>query len=281
MPDRERHETEPPSARRAEAGSTAKDRLLANRTRILARWDERLRTEVAAAGREPAPILVNTLPAILQQLAEALSSDHPRRTATQGSTVAQEHGGERVRLTGFRLEDLVAEYKILRQVLFEILEEDEPLSREERTTLNVSVDQAIIEACTGYVLVQSAFRDQFFATMAHDLRNPLNAAHAAAALIVSRPQSEELAAWARRIIENIGRADRMLQDLLNAMRAQAGARLQLDITHCDLVEVVRQTLVRIQAEQGDRVVLVAPEPVEGHVAPDAIQRAVENLTDMR
>jgi K+-sensing histidine kinase KdpD len=69
------------------------------------------------------------------------------------------------------------------------------------------------------------------------------------------------------------------QDLLNALRVQAGARLQLDITHCDLVDVVRQTLARLQTEHGDRFVLVATEPVHGYLAPDALQRAVENLTD--
>src|SRR5690606_32700488 len=143
------------------------------------------------------------------QLAEALSSDHPRRTATEGSTLAHEHGGERVRLTRFALEDVVAEYRILRQVISFLLEETGPLSPEERRTLHTSLDQMILEACTGFALVQSSFRDRLFATMAHDLRNPLNAAQAAAALIASRPQAQEAADWAGRIIENIGRADRM------------------------------------------------------------------------
>jgi signal transduction histidine kinase len=252
---------------------------LAQKERILGMWEERLRREVAAAGREPGPILINTLPAVLDQLAEALSPEHPRRTATQGSTVAHEHGGERVRLTLFGMEDLIAEYKILRQVLFAVLDQDEPLSREERATLHLSLDQAIEEACTGYVLVQSTFRDQFFATMAHDLRNPLSAALGAAALLVRRSPSAEITKWAQRIVENIGRIERMVQDLLNAMRVQAGARLQLEIEACDLVEVVRDTVERFATEHGGRVVFIAPEPVRGFMAPDALQRALENLTD--
>jgi signal transduction histidine kinase len=242
-------------------------------------WEERVRNEVAAAGREPRPILINTLPAVLDQLAEALAADHPRRTATQGSTLAHEHGGERVRLTHFALEDLIAEYKILRQVLLAVLDEDEPLSPEDRNTLHLSLDQAIAEACSGYVLVQSTFRDQFFATVAHDLRNPLNAALGTAALLVSRSPSSEIMSWGQRIVENIGRVDRMVQDLLNAMRVQAGARLQLDIEACDLVELVRLTLERFATEHGGRLVFIAPEPVRGFMAPEALQRAVENLTD--
>src|SRR4051794_3942016 len=165
-----------------EQGTSASDRLLANKERILSLWEARLRNTVAAADREPSLILVNTLPAVLDQLAEAMSPEHPRKTATDGSTVGQEHGGERVRLTHFQLEDLITEYKILRQVLAEVLEENSALSADERTTLNASLDQMIVEACTGYALVQSSFRDQFFATVAHDLRNPLQAAQSSAAL---------------------------------------------------------------------------------------------------
>lgn len=268
-----------PSPDESKPPASTRDRLLGSADRILLMWEERLRKEVAAAGREPQPILINTLPAVLDQLADALSPDHPRRIATQGSTVAQEHGGERVRLTHFGLEDLIAEYKILRQVLFDVLEEHEPLSRHDRDTLNISLDQAIAEACTGFVLVQSSFRDQFFATMTHDLRNPLSAAQTAAALVLSRTPSGEVKEWAKRIIENIARIDRMLQELLNAMRVQAGERLQLEIVASDLVEVVRHTLDALESERRGRIILVAPEPVQGFLAPDAVQRAVENLLD--
>ena len=61
---------------------------------------------------------------------------------------------------------------------------------------------------------------QFFATVAHDLRNPLGAAHTSAALIARDPHAAGVAGWAARIIDNIGRADRMVRDLLDAMRVQ-------------------------------------------------------------
>jgi signal transduction histidine kinase len=261
-----------------ERGFKAADRLLANKERILSLWEERLRNTVTAAGREASSILINTLPAVLDQLAEALSPDHPRRTATDGSTVGQEHGGERVRLTHFRLEDLITEYRILRQVIGEVLEENSELSVDERNTLNTSIDQMIMEACTGYALVQSSFRDQFFATIAHDLRSPLSAAQASAALIARDPHASGVANWATRIIDNISRADRMVSELLDAMRVQTGARLTLEIKPCDLVEVVRQSIDRFRTESGEGVVLVAPGPIPGHVAPEAFGRAVENLT---
>jgi signal transduction histidine kinase len=278
MSDHDRLEPPSPAGNAVASPSTARDRLLANTERILTLWEERLREAVVAARRELHPILVDTLPAVLDQLAEALSQDHPRRTATQGSTVAHEHGGERVRLTAFALEDVITEYKILRQVLSEVLDQTQ-MSVDERDTLNASLDQMIIEACTGYVVVQSTFRDRYFATIAHDMRNPLSAAQAAAALIASRPQAKDVSDWAGRIIDNVGRIDRMVQDVLNAMRVQSGARLHLQIKACDLVDVARQTLERFRLQDDNRLVLTAPEPVHGHFAADLLQRALENLVD--
>lgn len=252
-------------------------RLLASKERILTLWEQRLRQEVPAAAGELHPILIDTLPSLLRQIAEALSSKHPRRTATEGSTLAEEHGGERVRVTRFRLEDLIVEYKLLREVLFAVLEEKEPLSPEERNTLNASVDQAITKACTAYTLVQEGLREQLFATLAHDLRGPLSAARVNAGLILRKPSGDQVPRWAARIADGIDRADRMVQNLLDAMRVQVGGRLSLELEECDLVDVVRQAIENQQAEHGERFVLVAPEPVRGYFAPEPLRRAVENL----
>jgi signal transduction histidine kinase len=268
---------EPVAAGAPEGSSRGCDRLLANKERILTRWEERLRKEVPAAAGESQPILINTLPALLRQIAEALSSQHPRRTATEGSTIAEEHGGERVRITRFRLEDVIREYKLLREILFAVLEEKEPLTVEERNTLNASIDQAITKSCTAYVLVQEGIREQLFATLAHDLRGPLSAAKVNVSLILRKPSSDQVPRWAARAADSIDRVDRMVQDLLDAMRVQVGGRLSLMLEECDLVDVVRQGIENQQAEHGDRFVLVAPEPVRGYFAPEVLRRAVENL----
>src|SRR3954464_5845704 len=102
--------------------SRASDRILASRDRVLALWEERVRKEIPNAAREDHAIIVNTLPAVLRQISLALSSRHPRQLATEGSTVAEEHGGERVRMTSFSLEDVTHEYMLFGQALEAVLE---------------------------------------------------------------------------------------------------------------------------------------------------------------
>jgi signal transduction histidine kinase len=257
--------------------SRAGDRILASRDRVLALWEARVRKEIPTAAHEERAIIINTFPAVLRQIAEALSPQHPRRTATEGSTVAEEHGGERVRMTQFRLEDVIREYALLRQVLVEVLEEDEPLTRPERETLHASIDEAAQKACSAYVLVQAGFREQFVAVLAHDLRGPLSAAKASASLILRKPSDQDVPRWSARIVESVDRADRMVQDLLDAMRAQTGAPLDVQFSECDIVDVAREAIDHLRTVYGDRFVLVAPAPVRGHFGVDPMRRAIENL----
>jgi len=257
--------------------SKAGDRILASRDRVLALWEERVRKEIPTAAQEERAIIINTFPGVLRQIAEALSPKHPRRTATEGSTVAEEHGGERVRMTQFRLEDVIHEYALLREVLVEVLEEHEPLTPAERNSLHSSIDEATRKACTAYALVQAGFREQFVAVLAHDLRGPLSAAKASASLILRKPSDQSVPRWSARIVESVDRADRMVQDLLDAMRAQAGGSLDLQFSECDIVEVVHEALDHLRTVYGDRFVLVAPAPVRGYFGVDPMRRAVENL----
>jgi len=225
--------------------SGASERLLAAKPRILELWEQRMREVVPAAATERRPILINTLPVLLDHLAQALSWQHPRHSATEGTTVAEEHGGERVRLTHFRLQDVMAEYRLLRETLLEVLDGQPPLTYGERCVLHTSIDQAMMQACSAYVLVQEGLREQLFAVLAHDLRGPLTAASTGLALIQQSPSAEQVPRWAARAADGVKRVDHMLQDLLDSMRVQVGGRLQLALEPCDLMKVARESLAHL------------------------------------
>ena len=252
-------------------------RLAASRERVLELWAGRVRAEIPPAEREPDPILIDTLPAFLSHLVEALSPGHPRRTATEGSSVPQEHGGERVRLTRFALKDVIREYQLLRDVVLEVLEDGGALTPEERGVITSSFDTAVSDAATAYVLASEGLRERIMMTLAHDLRGPLGAARAGAALILRRPEDPGVRRWAARVDENIDKVDKMLRTLLDVSRAGSGARLSLELAPCELGEIVRSVVETLELAHGARFVVQAPEPVNGHWSAEALGRAVENL----
>lgn len=256
---------------------SAATELEAAQDEVLNRWLVRVRQELPHAREQSHPILIDTLPVFLTHVAQALDPNDPRGTAVEGSTVPEEHGGERARLTNYRPDDLVAEYQILRSVVLEYLESRGVLRERERNIIVTSFDQAVRASCTAFFLVSHNVREQFTVTLTHDLRTPLTAAMASAELILRHNAGPEISRWAVRVIDNLERADRMIRDLLDASRLGAGERLPFSLEQCDLVTLVKQVIEQLATLHGDRFVLCAPESVKGWWSGDALRRAVENL----
>lgn len=161
-------------------GTTASERLLANKLRIITLWVAALRKEVRPAQETWEPLLIDTAPAYLRRMAEALSPEHPRMTASDGSSIPTEHGGERARLTPFGPEHLVHEYQLLRDVILTVLREDGPVPEREYTIIVRSIDIAIRESSAAFFETFNGIREQFALGLTHDLRSPLTAAKAGA-----------------------------------------------------------------------------------------------------
>jgi signal transduction histidine kinase len=221
--------------------------------------------------------LVDTLPAFLRYLAEALTPKHPRASAVEGNLAPEEHGSERARITRFGPEDLMREYQILRDVVLDVLGRDEPLTAQERGTIVRSIDAAMLEAANAYFLVYASIREKLTMTLTHDLRTPLTAAKASAELILRKAKLPEVAKWAARIVENLERADAMIRDLLDASRVRAGEPLPIALAECELADIVYDAVTQLQSLYGDRFVVVTQDRPRGWWSAEALQRAIENI----
>jgi PAS domain S-box-containing protein len=121
-------------------------------------------------------------------------------------------------------------------------------------------------------------REQFVATLSHDLRTPLTTMKVNADRLLRRGSDPEVRAKASaRISDNIERADRMIRDLLDANRIRAGEKLPLQIGPCELRELVAEVIDELAAVHGERLVLRAPARIEGYWSRGDLRRIVENL----
>lgn len=122
-------------------------------------------------------------------------------------------------------------------------------------------------------------REQFVATLTHDLRTPLTAAKMGAQFILRRPENtEKNQQLAVKIIRSIDRMDQMVRDLLDASRIRAGESLSLTMNQCDLREVALMTLRELGAAYGDRFMLETDrDSITGYWNEDGLRRVIENL----
>ncbi|HEV2612612.1 MAG TPA: HAMP domain-containing sensor histidine kinase [Noviherbaspirillum sp.] len=253
-------------------------RMLELRETVFSEWEKRVCASVKGASGLLHPILVNTLPSMYDNLAEALTPDYSRTSAgVTTPSVAAEHGGERARLTRYEAHAVICEYQILRTTIVDVLKQhDVPISDAEMQIISSSFDSAIRESVTAFTLAQSAFREQFVATIAHDLRSPLAAASMANQMIPHVRDFDRINGLAAKVDENLSRIDQMIKDLLDTVMFHRGERLSLHPTNFDIMDVIGEVCEQAVAVYGPRFEMEGTS-VRGWWGRDAIKRALENL----
>ncbi len=126
-----------------------------------------------------------------------------------------------------------------------------------------------------------AAKNQFLATLGHELRNPLAALRNAAALAEAVPADEDRRQWAQHVIKRqIAHMTRLVDDLVDVARIAYG-RIELQPQPVLLTDVVQQALdvVRPALDQsGHRLALSLPsEPVQLHADPVRMAQVLANV----
>ncbi|HEY3058032.1 MAG TPA: ATP-binding protein [Chloroflexota bacterium] len=123
--------------------------------------------------------------------------------------------------------------------------------------LNLELEQRV-ERATADLREQITARDEFMATVSHDLKSPLTFIKGMANLrrrrAVAVPETAPLVDALEQIESGAGRMAQMLDELVDAGRLEAGRPLELRRDMTDLVELARQTIAEYQ-QTTDRHVL--------------------------
>lgn len=250
---------------------------------IMSIWEGRVRNEVDSAGELLRPALRDSLPKFLSLLADALNEKDSRGLIEAGSDLVREHAGERARETGFGPSQVVQEFQVLKEALTSRLEKEMHLSTIDYETIQKTFDQAKQEALMEFFLVHAELREQFTATLSHDLRNPIGVAKMGAELIQDIAMEiqdsnirGDLIGLSARIVTNMKRADRMIQDLLDASVLRIGEKLPITISKCDLFTIAHDVISEIDEQEKPRIQIIG-SPSTGYWDCEGLKRSLENL----
>ena len=136
------------------------------------------------------------------------------------------------------------------------------------TELNALLDQRVIERTNALETSEAKLReagrrkDEFLATLAHELRNPLAPVRNAAQILKFKNSSAPEVRWATEVIDRqIHAMSRLIDDLMDVSRINQG-KIELRIERVDLVDVLQDALETTRPlidEYGHKLVFVAPE----------------------
>jgi PAS domain S-box-containing protein len=126
--------------------------------------------------------------------------------------------------------------------------------------------------------IEREVRSTFVSTLSHDLRTPLTAAKTCAELLLRFPEREGLRkALPGEIVKSLERADKMIRDLLDASRIQAGQLLSLTLEALDLPSFLQELLQQQSLIYGGRLVLEIKGHPSGYWSHEGLRRVLENL----
>ena len=123
------------------------------------------------------------------------------------------------------------------------------------------------------------FRERFIGILGHDLRSPLTAILASAALVLRhRDLDDPVLAAAARITSSADRMGRMISDLLDFTQARLGGGLPLSRVQADLRDVARTAVDEALASNpGREIRLLAEGDTRGAFDPDRVVQLLSNL----
>jgi signal transduction histidine kinase len=252
-------------------------RMLALRETVLHSWENHVRANLASAKELSHPVLIDTMPVLYERLCTVLSPAYFEREGVDVASIAEEHGVERANLSDYDAEGILAEFQMFRSVLFDVLDAHGVLiTTPERRTLHLTIDSAVRQSVRSFVAATNSLRERFAGALAHDLRQPASNMVLGANLILRLNPSPEIAQWAGRIVKNGERMGTMLNELLDALSIQSGARLALTLKAFDLMALARSVTDRAREYQGADVRLEG-KSVTGWWSDAALERALENL----
>jgi signal transduction histidine kinase len=262
----------------------ASDRLKQNAEKIMAMWEKRARDEVGASTRHNSLVLQNSLPLYLNQLVDELSNRIVRTPAritadeVESTRIGRLHGHERAGYADYSMTELIFEYQLLRQVIFQVLEEEAPLGVQDRDIIIGSIEQAVNDAATQFSETLRDIQELFMVTLTHDLRNPINVVKMGTQLILRRlERGDTHMDVAARMLGAINRLDSMIQNLLDASRLRAGQSLKIEFDECDFLMLVKEVVEDLSFAYGERFVVVCDSDMRTFCSRKEIRRVIENL----
>jgi two-component system, OmpR family, phosphate regulon sensor histidine kinase PhoR len=257
---------------------------------LLAEWRLQVR-ELPSARRLDTPTLNDHIPEFLVELVHALRTGSEETIAEAvAADTPLEHGEQRTE-DNFDIEEVVAEYNILRGCLHDLADRQGlTLQGEPFHVLNRVFDSAIGSAVKSFATHQARQvlhrRQEYLAFVAHDLRTPLSAialsAHVLETLLADavsqQPQASLMFATMQRSVKLLeALVAKVLKENANLV-TEVGARLERRHVYLwPLVEALIYDLRPIAGSGSTQMINEVPDDLRVHADAELLKRILQNL----
>jgi two-component system, OmpR family, phosphate regulon sensor histidine kinase PhoR len=265
------------------------DLIQLERKALVDEWRRRV-MELPSAQELDAPTIIDHIPDLLDELAEALQSrrDESIPEVLMNGTPPR-HGIQRLR-DGFDIAEVVAEYNILRGCIHDLAEQNGMTIRGKTFhILNRVLDEAIGLSVQTYAteraLEVQQKREEYLAFVAHDLRTPLNAISLSAQALRVLLDASAMRPDISQVLTSLQRNVTTMADLIGGVlqdnaHSPHGAGIKIERRVIDFWPIVEAVLSDLRPIADTNSTEMSNEvPVELTVYADAgmLTRIMQNL----
>jgi two-component system, OmpR family, phosphate regulon sensor histidine kinase PhoR len=278
-------------------------RMLESESLLLDRWRQRVRALETARDLD-VPTLNDHIPLLIRDIASAFIEYGAQNSPDKGAPGTQEtdhgmvreasdsaeaHGVQRLS-DGFDLSEVVAEYSMIRDVIFEFAAESGlKLGPETISCVNSVIDVAISRAVKTYAAHRaaqlSAAHDQHLAFVSHDLRTPLQAISLTVSRLIllgNAAGNDGNTLKAATVLQrNVDQLVKLVEGILNPQNPATESGVPKpharDVNLWPLVERIVLECLPIANNRGVKVVNAVDVQLSAYIDAPMLSRVLQNL----
>lgn len=263
--------------------------IQSERESLLKLWREQVR-QIPSAQQLDIPTLNDHVPKFLDELCAAFRTinDVSNPEAISGSSPAA-HGLQRIH-DGFKIEEIVAEYNILRGCIHDLADRHAiNLQGKAFHILNTVFDGAIGLAVQSYALCQALEtqqrREEYLAFVIHDLRTPINAisltARALEMILLQKNAGDDSGKLFKSLRRNIEYLDGLVRKIIEEnthLQTEMGLKLQCrSLDFWPLVESLIRDLQPVSESVHTKLINMVPYELAIYADASLLKRILQNL----
>ncbi|MDF3068547.1 MAG: Sensor histidine kinase [Polyangiaceae bacterium] len=259
----------------------------AERLVIVAEWEAFARSLLPESGGMTALALRDHADEILsaivrdmrtrQSPGEQSEKSKGRGQAQELGEVGELHAALRIEV-GFKLSQMVAEYRALRASVLRLWEKEGGDFRGV-TRFNEAIDEALSVAVNRFMETTEHYRDQSLGILGHDLRNPLAAIIMGSNMLIgSENLDDRNVVIAARMLNSATRMNRMIGDLLDLTRTRFGDLIPVAPLPINLDPLCRQVVAELEGlRPAGGVSFTGTGDLSGEWDADRVSQVLSNL----
>ena len=256
---------------------------------LLTRWREQVR-ELPCARHLDTPTLNDHIPGLLNEVAAALQARSDQtipEALCEGTPPA--HGAQRVQ-DGFDIEEVVAEYNILRGCIHDLADTNGlKLQGKPFHIINRVLDEAIGLAVQTYAAQRAMEvqqrREEYLSFVAHDLRTPLNAIAMAGRVLERTSQDQSAGTVTNQMLKTLRRNVQHLETLVakvmeenTNLETEIGIKLERrEFDLWPLVEALIHDLHPVAGTSSTHLINKVPDDLIVYADAGLLKRVFQNL----